>query len=496
MVQNTLRWLLDSWQSLLNALSPLGLVILVVALVPVLVGLVRFVLERDGLTRSGGWLASFGPRALAWVPVAALVGVAFAGLTLARSSVLLRLDTQSQSAFSRLPDPPGGDTVQLNPKVAYTQEARYTRSIKIPSDVLKRFDQDGPEVLQQFISPYLAEPQSRNVRAYLDSIVRNGRSIYLVRESSILEERQIPLDTADVQVAFTTGETAAGRTFYRANFEGKYAFTNTQPEARDVRLRFPLPQNAGTLEAFEFRAGNDVSKVPNQGQEFVWERNLKPGERAEVSVKYRNQGSGLWVYRLGAGREPVKAFNLKLTAPGDVKFQRGALYPSTQSGSSYAWNLKDVITAQSVSLAFPDSGLRETITKIFSFMPLALPLCLLWSLAFSLRRGFRLLPWRALIGGLGFTLGLALSGVLIGYAPVWLACALGFALASGLGLLALGRDYALPVILSALTPFAFLSVGNAGLLLGIVAVVVVLSLLPNDALGRLRPPPARPMGSG
>jgi hypothetical protein len=29
--------------------------------------------------------------------------------------------------------------------------------------VLKRFDQDGPEILQNFIAPYLAEPQSKNM---------------------------------------------------------------------------------------------------------------------------------------------------------------------------------------------------------------------------------------------------------------------------------------------------------------------------------------------
>lgn len=150
-----------------------------------------------------------------------------------------------------------------------------------------------------------------------------------------------------------------------------------------------------------------------------------------------------------------------------------------------------MITAQSVSLAFPDSSLRETLTKIFSFMPLALPVCLVWSLAFGWRRGLHLEPWRAFVGGLGFTLGLGLSGVLLGYAPVWLASVVGFGLASGLTLLALGRGFALPVILSALTPFAFLSIGNAGLLLGVVAVVAVLSLLPEDVLSSLRRPPAR-----
>lgn len=253
MVQNTLRWLVDSWQSLLNALSPVGLVVVLVALVPVLVGLVRLVLERDGLTRSSGWLVLVGPRVLAWLPVVALVGLVFAGLTLARSSVLLRLDTQSQAPFSRLPDPPGGFTVQLNPKVTYTPEARYTRSIKIPNDVLKRFNQDSPEVLQQFIAPYLAQAPSKNVRRYLDGIVRNGRSIYLVRESSILEERQIPLEKADVNVSFTTLETASGRSSYLVPRQLRGQVRLHQHADRSQRRSFAVLVAAGGQHARGFR---------------------------------------------------------------------------------------------------------------------------------------------------------------------------------------------------------------------------------------------------
>ncbi len=496
MVETTLRWLTDAWQSLLVTLSPLGVIALLVVIIPLLVALVRAVLERDGLTRSRDWIAQIGPRWLSWLPLGVLLIIAFGALGLARESVQQRLQTQATARFSRLPDPPGGATVQLNPKVTYTKEARYTRSIKIPNDVLKRFDQDGPEVLQGFIAPYLSEPQSKNVKTYLDSIVRNGRSIFLVRESSILEERQIELENADVRVDLTPGETGAGRPYYRADFEGKYAFKNTLTEARDVRLRFPLPQNSGTITGFEFRVGNDVAKTPNENGEFVWQRQLAPNERVEVTVRYQNQGSGVWSYQFGNYREPVRNFKLTLNAPTSVKFLRGGLYPDAQTNSSYTWTLKDVITSQAVVIGFPPSSSRETLQKVFAFMPLAVPVLLGWRMLFGWRRQWPLVPWRIFVGGLGFTLGLALTGVFVGYAPVWLACILGFALASSLALLALGRGYALPVILSALTPFAFLWVGNAGLLLGVIAVVLVISVLPADAFTALRRPPTRPMTSG
>jgi hypothetical protein len=103
------------------------------------------------------------PRVLAWLPLLVLVLIGFGAVNNARDAVLLRLDSQSRAAFSGHPDPPGGPVMELNPKVTYTQEARYTRSIKIPSEVLKRFDQDSPEILQNFIAPYLAEPQSKNM---------------------------------------------------------------------------------------------------------------------------------------------------------------------------------------------------------------------------------------------------------------------------------------------------------------------------------------------
>lgn len=152
----------------------------------------------------------------------------------------------------------------------------------------------------------------------------------------------------------------------------------------------------------------------------------------------------------GVGREPVRAFNLIPNTPGTVKFLRGGLYPNAQQGTSYTWNLKDVITAQSVVLEFPNSSLRETLTEVFSFMPLSLLLVIAWVLVLAWRHGLRLEPYRVFVGALGFVL---------------------------------------PVVLRALTPFTFLWAGNAGLLLGVIAVVIVLSVLPPDVLGsRFRRP--------
>ncbi|ULH15558.1 hypothetical protein MF271_16865 [Deinococcus sp. KNUC1210] len=78
---------------------------------------------------------------------------------------------------------------------------------------------------------------------------------------------------------------------------------------------------------------------------------------------------------------------------------------------------------------------------------------------------------------LGVSLGLSFGGILTGYLPPVPAELLGGVLALGLGLLALGRPYLEPLLLIVLAPLTFLSVGNAGLLLGLLAVAALLLLL-------------------
>jgi hypothetical protein len=114
----------------------------------------------------------------------------------------------------------------------------------------------------------------------------------------------------------------------------------------------------------------------------------------------------------GVGREPVRAFNLTLNASGTVKFLCGGLYSNAQQGTSYTWNLKDVITAQSVVLEFPNSSLRETLTEVFLFMSLSLPLVIARALVLAWRHGLRLEPYRVFVGALGFVLSVLPPDVL------------------------------------------------------------------------------------
>ncbi len=102
-----------------------------------------------------------------------------------------------------------------------------------------------------------------------------------------------------------------------------------------------------------------------------------------------------------------------------------------------------------MAVVFEQGSLRETFAKLHHFTPLSLLL--------------------------GLSLGFVVGGVLTGYLNPVLAELLGAAL--GLGLLSLRRTYLLPFLLVVLVPLTFLSVGNAGLLLGLLAVATLVTLL-------------------
>jgi hypothetical protein len=118
------------------------------------------------------------------------------------------------------------------------------------------------------------------------------------------------------------------------------------------------------------------------------------------------------------------------------------------------------------------SSLGETLTKVVRFAPLALLMVRVWRFAWAWRWQLKLEPGQMVLTLLGFTLVIEAMAVLLDYIPPMPASWLGAILAFGLSSLVLGQRFLLPLAGSALAPLAFLSVGNAGLLLGILGVVL------------------------
>ena len=69
--------------------------------------------------------------------------------------------------------------------------------------------------------------------------------------------------------------------------------------------------------------------------------------------------------------------------------------------------------------------------------------------------------------------GFVLSAWWMSYVPLWAAMLGAFAVSSALSIGALGRRMWVPVALAAVVPLTFLSIGNTGLCLSVLAVVAL-----------------------
>ncbi len=484
MVQNTVVWLeawFSNWFSQLLPLIPWalgaagGLLIL---------SLVLYALSKDALGVLSSSVWSRVQQVGVWLPIVVALSLASLGLTVAREAFTLRFSNQQNAQFSKLEDPSGGQTVQSSPTANYEVIQRFTRTFSLQPDFAKALGNDPESTLRN----YLNSQTSFNgvLKSVEDGLKRDKGAVLFTRTYTVAQYTPIALESADVNIGFEFGDTGAGRSYYRTVFVGQYILQNPLKQNVNLTFNFPLPVNSGTLADFEFLvAGVKIENADLSSGYFTWEGNLAALAKLELTVKYKNQGSNTWSYDFGQRREPIKNFGLKVNSPRSIKFLRGSLYPTNQSGA-LEWNLKNIITSQNVVLSFPELSLRETLLKLFAFADAALLLLLVWSILYGWTRGLKLEPRRFALAVVALALGIGAAVVLLGYTSPTLAIWLGAILAAVLGVLVLGRPYALPVVLSSLSPLVFLSGGNAGLWLLLLALVVVLSLLPKDTFKRLQ----------
>ncbi len=481
MVQSTLRWLNDSLSSLIALLIPILLVLLIVLAVLLIASLVLYAIDREAFAKTRDWLWNYLRSSLVWLPVLLAVFAVAVGLGIARQAVGLRFSNQQNAQYSSREDPSGGQTVQYSPSVSYDNTISYTRTFALPPDIAKRLGNDPAQALAPYINN---DPNSQFVRKVDDSFVKKAGALLYTRTLEVIQRLPVALENAEVAVNFDFGDIGAGRSYYRANFSGKYTFTNPLEKPTKLRFTFPLPDGSGTLSDFEMKVNGVVVTQSDLSQGYVWEGDVAGKQKVEIAVKYRNQGAQTWNYDFGARREPIRNFKLNVSAPRAVKFLRGSLYPTTQNGT-LEWKLSNVITSQSVVLSFPEGSLRETLTKVFSFAPLAVLIMIAWVIAFAWRRHWKLEPSRVLLAVLGFGFGFAVNAMLLGYTSPAVAGWLGAILAIVLAVLALGLEFALPVAFSALAPLCFLNVGNAGLFFSMIGLILILSLMPSGTLEKL-----------
>lgn len=477
MVQATLETLWSALGQGAGRLWPL----LVLALVLGLAARLWRVLNPAAARRWGRRLAPALSRPLAWAGVLALLGAALWVYGPLGRVVQGRLAAAENAVQGRGADADAAPTTQEAPRVTYLTERTYTRSLTLPPDLLRRLDAGGLNGGLDVLAPYLGDPGG-NVTRLAERVRRTAAGAVLTREVTQRAEEPIRLDGSRLRASlnFVSPLWGARRPYYQANFAAQYAFANPLDRPVTARFSFPLPQGSGTLS--DFAVSVDGRELPaSDALRGFWEGRLAAGQRVRVEVHYRHQGARGWSYVLGSRRESLRDFSLTVQTNGAPRFLRYSLPPTrtarTLGGTTLAWELKNVITAQDVALTFPVGSGRETAAKLYAFAPAALLLAAVFALLWGRTRGLRLMPAAAALALLGLTLGAVLGGALLSYLPALLAAPLGAAVGAGLALRALGRGWWPPTLLAAALPLVFLVPGHAGLLLAGVGVAAFAALL-------------------
>jgi hypothetical protein len=306
----------------------------------------------------------------------------------------------------------------------------------------------------------------------VDTFRRSGSDVVFTRQVTRLDEEPVPFTTSTIRLTF---ERLAGRA-YEVQFEGHFVFQNSTEKELTARFVFPLPE-AGTVRDLNVTVGETPLLEPDDSSVYQWKNTLKPGERREAIVRYKVAGSRTWQYDLGSRRRRVQAFTLEADTKGPVRFVRGSLHPVQNTRGPLRWELKNVVTAQRIALAFPpDVASRDGYLQALTALPASLIVFLLGMLILDLA------PSKALLGAVVlFGLGLSAVPVLANYVGFIAGILLGPLLGAGLVLLVRSRLSLYASLPAALLPAAFLSPQHSGLLVLVLALVTLLVV-------SLRPP--------
>lgn len=341
------------------------------------------------------------------------------GLVQARKMVRFRQLTVEEAPASRRYVPELGGIVQYAPRVAVMESRTYTRTLTLPPSYVENIGSEGLQVL----SPYLSDPSAENVIRLADTFKRSGRDVLFTRELTRIDEVPISADLAEVKVGFDHRGSASGHRHYEAVFDGEYRFRNPRPEAAQMRFTFPLPQGGGTMQGFALTSGRTRVTEPDQHGEYAWAGTVGPNETVVVSAHYTVTGSRGFAYALGSERRRIGQFHMVAESSEQPRYAKSAIFPTSVRGGASEWRLKDVITAQSIFMLFPNLDLpAQLLDKTLSFLPLIL-------LAFTLA-AFLLAPDRAFAATLAFAAGLLGMAVLSTYVSPTLATLAGASVAT------------------------------------------------------------------
>jgi hypothetical protein len=500
MVQAVLDMLHEALRSLAASAVPFAAAVVGIIVLGALVVVVVGVFDRDRVR----WMFAAFPRALRplgpWLVFVLVLAAGVFVLHVVQLATDARFVAMEYAQNTSGADSDATPMVQGAPHASLVSQKTYRRILTIPPFLVGRVTAEGVGAL----APYLTDPSAESVTRLVDSFRRSGRNVVFQRDATLQVETPIKFEasTVDANIDLVDPTFGGRRTFYRASFDGKYVVHNTTGKEARVRFAFPLPSGSGTLSEVRFVADGKPVTVTDLSSGYVWDGTLAQDATATFEVAYSNQGARGWSYRLSSRREPIAKLDLAVHANRSPKFARYSLFPTSVShgitgGYTAEWHLANIVTAQDVGLVFARLDVRETLAKMLTYVPNSLFVAIVFVGAFAFRRGYRVGAFQASVAVAGYALGLALAGILTWYLPLVIGVVLGCAIAVVLALRALGRPFALPVVLATLTTLAFLFVTNTSVLLVAVCTAALWTLVPMPGLDFLRDvlPHARP-GAG
>jgi len=463
------RWLLST-AHVLEKLLP-WIVIAVSAAVLLWVAVRRLDPDTAEAWRSRLSLSGVKLRTIALLGVFLLV--LCGALVQARKTVGFRQMTVEESPASRRNVPQLGGIVQYAPRVGVMQEKTYTRTMRVPPYYVDRLGTEGLQVL----APYLNDPSAENVTKLVDSFKKSGTDVIFTRELTRIDEVPISADAAEVKVAFDHHGSASGHRYYDAKFDGQYRFRNPLDQPAEMRVTFPLPQGGGTVQGFAISSGSKRVTEPDEHGEYAWVDTVPAHGDAVVNTHYAVTGSRGFAYALGSEQRRIGDFHLVASSSQAPRYLKTGIYPTSTTSNTSDWKLKDVITAQSITMIFPSLDLdSQLLDKTLTFAPLVL---LLFAIA-----AFLINPQRVVVGSLAFGMGMLGMAVLSSYASPMIATLAGAALAVLAGGFALNKTMGwLASLGCGLLCISFLSAEHGGLIAWCLGMVFVLGLLAT----RMRP---------
>ncbi len=365
--------------------------------------------------------------------------------------------------YSSRNDPSLGTIYQYGPSAAALVEKTYTRSVTLPPEFLDKLGSEGIQTL----TPYLQDPSSTNILKLSDTFKKSGQDAVFTREVVRMEEQPLPIQNAKVDVSVNVRDAASTSSkVYDVDFHSEYTFRNPSSEVAKVRMTFPLPQQSGLISGFSFKVGEESVTSQNQEENYVWEGMLQPGETRTATISYKTQGGEEWVYNIGSGRRRVEAFALNLKSNSEVRFQRGALFPTQSAGNDHTWSLSNIITSQNIQLTFPTLQARKEATiKALAFQPAALVFMPVLALMWGWRTRQTVKLSELGMATFGMLVGFVSAAVFLSYMPVLMALLMASLVAGVLAFRSLGAAFAIPIAAASLAPLAFLSDKHSGLLI-------------------------------